>query len=151
MKTIQEFLDQLDQVHHGGAWHGPSVDETLAGVDAEAATKRPIAGAHNIFEIVHHLRVVDDLVRSHFLGQPPGPEPDWPATTDRVDEGAWSAELAKLAASQRALRDLVAGLGDERLHETVPGKDRSFATELVYLLNHETYHAGQISLLRKAF
>lgn len=149
MKTIRYFLAHLDLVQQGGAWHGPAVGETLAGVDAAAAARRPIAGAHTIHEIVHHLWVTYDLVRAHFLGQAPGPEEDWPASLATGEE-AWKDELAKLDASRRLLRETIAGLPDAVLGQKVPGKEWTHADELLGLFNHDTYHAGQIAVLRKA-
>lgn len=149
MKTIRYFLAHLDLVQQGGAWHGPALAETLAGIDAAAAAKRPIPGAHNIHEIVHHLWVTYDLVRAHLLGEAPGPEEDWPANL-ATGEDAWKNELARLADRQRALRETIAGLADEMLVRNVPGKEWSYADELIGLFNHDTYHAGQIAVLRKA-
>lgn len=150
MKTIRCFLAHLDLVQQGGAWHGPSVSETLAGVDAAAAAKRPIAGAHTILEIVHHLGVTYDLVKAHFRGEDPGELEDWPEFAAGPDEETWKQELAKLAQSQRALRETIAGLADGVLGEKVPGKEWTYADELIGLFNHDTYHAGQIAILRKA-
>jgi uncharacterized damage-inducible protein DinB len=150
MNTIQQFVQQLDQAHNGGAWHGPSTKEALEGVDAAAANRRPIAGAHNIFEIVHHLRVVDNLVRSHFRGEVPSEESDWPEAGAEACEESWPQALAGLEASQKALRETVAALPDAALGQNVPEKDLTYAAELVGILNHDLYHTGQIVLLRKA-
>lgn len=149
MSNVASFVSQLEQAHQGGAWHGPSVNEALEGVDAAAASRRPVAGGHNIREIVHHVRVVDDAVRSHFSGEAAADEADWPAAGE-IGESEWQEELARLKASQQALRDAVANLPEGSLHENIPGKDLTYAAELFGILNHDLYHAGQISLLRKA-
>jgi hypothetical protein len=39
---------------------------------------------------------------------------------------------------------------EERLHENVPGNGHSYWYELLGILHHDLYHAGQIALLRKA-
>lgn len=150
MNTIQQFVQQLEQAHNGGAWHGPSVKEALDGVDSAAAVRRPIAGAHNIYEIVHHLRVVDDVVRSHFRGEAPSDENDWPEAGAELGEEAWQEARARLEASQKALRETVAALPDEAIGQSVPGKEMTYGAELVGILNHDLYHTGQIVLLRKA-
>jgi len=148
MNEIARIVEQLEQVHDGEAWHGPSVREALAGVSATGATKRPIGAAHCIWEIVHHVRVTDERVRTRVTGQAAGDEADWPTLTE-TGEGAWRAAVDKLRATQRALRDAVSKLSEARLHENIPGQSHSYWYELLGILHHDTYHAGQISLLKK--
>jgi DinB family protein len=146
---IGRIVEQLEQVHEGQAWHGPSVGESLADVSATTAARRPIGEAHSIWELVHHLRVTDALVRAHVTGETAVEEPEWPSLTDTGDR-AWRATLEALKATQASLRDAVARFPVGRLHETIPGKTHSFWYEMMGILHHDLYHAGQISLLKKA-
>src|SRR5215468_7713231 len=114
------IVEELRQMHDGGAWHGPSLAEVLEGVSAEEAARRPIGAGHCIREIVHHLRVNDELVRRHLTGERPRDEAGWPVLAG-TGEADWRHEVQQLRASQRALRDAVARLPLERLHENVPG------------------------------
>ena len=82
-------------------------------------------------------------------GEPATDEADWPPRTG-AGEPAWRAAVDELKAAQRALRDAVSKLPEARLHENIPGKDHSYWYELVGIVNHDLYHAGQISLLKKA-
>jgi uncharacterized damage-inducible protein DinB len=144
---IDRTVEQLRQVQEGGAWHGPSVREALEGVSAGQAARRPLEGAHSIWEIVQHVRVVEQGVRAVVTGQAAPDEPDWPAVAG-TSEKAWQAALEELAAGQRALRDAVAGIPDARLQENVPGQENSLRYVLLGLLQHDAYHAGQIALLK---
>lgn len=149
MSEIERIVEQLKQVHEGEAWHGPSVGEALDGVDANGAAQRPIAGAHSIWDLVHHVRVTSEAVRARVTGETAAEEPDWPAP-EAAGEPAWRAAVAKLKSAQRALRDAVAAMPEGRLHDAVPGKSHSYWYELLGLLHHDLYHAGQIVLLRRA-
>ena len=149
MSENERIVEQLKQVHEGEAWHGPSVCEAIDGVDATGAASRPIRAAHSIWEIVHHVRVTDEGVRAHLTGQPTAEEPDWP-TLDDTGDSAWRTAVAKLKDSQRALRDAVARLPEARLSDAVPGKSHSYWYELLGLMHHDLYHAGQIALLKRA-
>jgi uncharacterized damage-inducible protein DinB len=146
---VERIVEQLRQVHEGPAWHGPSLSEALEGVSARDAARRPIGAAHSIREIVHHVRVNDEQVRGHVTGETSAAQPGWLELAEASD-AEWRAELDRLGASQRALRDAVAKLPAARLHDKVPGESHSYWHELLGLLHHESYHAGQISLLRKA-
>jgi hypothetical protein len=148
MREIARIVEQLKQAHEGEAWHGPSVGEALKGVSAAGAAKRPIGAAHTIWEIVQHVRVTGEMVRRHVTGEAPRDEADWPRLTN-PDEPAWHATIEGLKASQRALRDAVSNLSEARLHKNIPGKSHSYWYELLGILHHDLYHAGQISLLKK--
>lgn len=148
MSEIAKIVEQLRQAHEGEAWHGPSVGEALEGVGATGAVTRPIGTAHCIWEIVHHVRVTDELVRSHISGEAAGDEPDWP-TLAETGEAAWRAAVSKRESAQRALRDAVSKIPDSRLHDNIPGRSHSYWHELLGILHHDLYHAGQISLLKK--
>ena len=52
MTEIERILDQLKRAYEGDAWHGPSVREALAGVNAKQAHARPLANAHSIWELI---------------------------------------------------------------------------------------------------
>jgi len=148
MSEIGRIVEQLEQAHEGEAWHGPSVGEALDGLGAAGASRRPIGAAHSIWEIVHHVRVTDELVRARVTGEAGGDEADWPAVTD-LGEAAWRAAVDRLKATQHALREAVSKLPEARLHQNMPGKDHSYWHELLGILHHDLYHAGQISILRK--
>ena len=54
MNETARIRDLLDQAVAGDAWHGPSLLALLAGVPPELAARRPISGAHSIWELVLH-------------------------------------------------------------------------------------------------
>lgn len=144
---VDRIVVQLRHVQEGGAWHGPSLSDALEGVNAARAARRPLEAAHCIWEIVQHVRSVEAAVRASLTGEP-AEEADWPEVTD-TSENAWRATLESLAAGHRALRDAVAGVSASRLQEEVPGQQNSLWYVLLGLLQHDAYHAGQISLLKK--
>jgi hypothetical protein len=50
-----------------------------------------------------------------------------------------------------ALCDAVAELTDDKLDEMVPGQDFSYYWMLNGVVAHNTYHSGQVGILRKGF
>ncbi|MDA2913007.1 DinB family protein [Acidobacteriia bacterium AH_259_A11_L15] len=152
MKEVERIADQLRRAFEGDAWHGPAVLEVLAGVPGAQAARRPLAQGHSIWEIVEHIAVWESVVRRRIQGEKIGdlpPEQDWPPVRD-TREAAWRETLNKLRRGHQELRQVVAGFPDDRLPETVPGKDYSFYGMLHGVVQHDLYHAGQIVLLKKA-
>ncbi len=152
MSEVKRIEDQLRRAMEGEAWHGPSLREILEGVTAEQAARRSISAAHSIWEIVLHITVWESVVRRRLAGEvivELPPEQDWPRPRDG-GEAAWKQALADLVRGNQMLRQAILGLSEERLRETVPGKDYSVYFMLHGLVQHDLYHAGQIALLKKA-
>lgn len=146
------LADQLERAFRGGAWHGPSLAQTLAGVDAATAGRRPVAAAHTIWEIALHARAWIDVAACRVAGEAIGeltPELDW-AAPENGSEEEWQAALAELEEAHASLHAAVLSLADERLDDPVAGSDPTVRGLLFGVLQHNVYHAGQIALLKKA-
>jgi uncharacterized damage-inducible protein DinB len=151
MSQVESLADQLERAFRGGAWHGPAVAETLAGVDATTAAVRLLPGGHSIWEIVHHLTVWNDVPRRRIDGeglQNLPAERDWPPVGE-ASADAWRAALAALEEAHAALRARVLDLADGQLDDPVAGSDPTVRGMLLGVLQHNAYHAGQIALLCK--
>jgi uncharacterized damage-inducible protein DinB len=156
MSELQRITDQLRRSWQGEAWSGPSVRDTLEEVTAFQAVQKPVNNAHSIWELVLHLTTWTNVARRRFQGElfAVSEADDWPVVGE-TDESAWRSALAKL---EQANDDLVAALeaaargadADARLNEIAPGKDHTIYVLLHGTAQHNLYHAGQISLLKKA-
>lgn len=150
MTEVERIHDQLERAFEGDAWHGPALLEVLDGVSAEQAQARPLSGAHNIWELVMHIAVWEDVVRRRLDGD------DTPATADldwHVKHGsgetAWRETLDRLKHGHQELRKAVSSLTDSRLEEETPG-GVSIYRLMHGVVQHDLYHVGQIALLKKA-
>jgi uncharacterized damage-inducible protein DinB len=151
MTEIERIADQLKRAFEGEAWHGPSIQEALAGVTAEQATARPLAHAHTIWEIVLHLAAWDGVVRRRLEDeQVDNPdEGDWPLVKDR-SEAAWSDTLEWLKNNHTKLRRTVSWLDDASLDKPLTGSKSTAYVTIHGSIQHYLYHAGQIAMLKKA-
>ena len=150
MSEIRRIANQLERAFNGEAWHGPAVKEVLAGVTAQKAAARPVAGAHTIWEITAHIAVWEDVARRRLLGETVAPtdEEDWPAA-GTGGERAWTALLKRLEDGNRALREVILAY-DERQLDQAPKNNRTAAYLLMHgVIQHDLYHAGQIAVLKK--
>jgi uncharacterized damage-inducible protein DinB len=144
--------NQLKQAFEGGAWHGPSVREILAGVDARVAAARPVPGAHTIWEIVGHLVATQRMLLRRLQGDAtasdlPAAE-EWPPAAETGEE-AWRELMLRLESGDSALRNRIEAFPEGRLDEPlIPGGSSAYNNFHGYL-QHNLYHAAQIGLLRK--
>ena len=151
MKELIRTKDQIEKAFYGGAWHGPSVMETLEGITSAEALQKPVNGAHSIWEIVLHIDVWHKTVRERLLGFPSEPvgEDDWQPVKDKSPK-AWEQSVENLKRSLTELLDTLSGFDESKLLETTVGKDYSNYFMLHGLVQHDVYHAGQITLLKKS-
>lgn len=151
MTAIAAIIDDLQRGLDGESWHGPSIAAILDGVTAAQAAARPTAGAHSIWELVHHVTVWVRTVHARVLGKVAEPEgeADWPPVRD-VSERAWTAALDDLRRAQADLIATLRTLSDADLDGPVPNRDYDRGHLLRGLCQHHAYHAGQMSLLKRA-
>lgn len=138
-----ELEQLLDEAFHGPAWHGPSLWSTLKGVTWKQALWRPAPGRNTIWELVLHAAYGKHLVRRRLTGGDGSTFPRqlrktwWPRVPAEPDAAAWRADLA-------LLRDC-----HEHLMEAVRRPRRAARRHVVGIALHDTYHGGQIRLLRR--
>lgn len=151
MSEKKRLNDQLKRAFEGTAWHGPSISEVLAGVNAQQAAAHPIAGAHSIWELALHIQTWERVGRrriQEFVPIDVSDEEDWPVVTD-TSEAAWTRTLEELRSNHQALRAAIREMDEAKLDEIVPGTTYSVYFLLHGVIQHDLYHAGQIALLKK--
>jgi uncharacterized damage-inducible protein DinB len=155
---LNDLTKVLRRSYDGRAWHGPALTEALAGVDAAAAAARPIADAHTIAELVHHVAAWTREVARRLGGAPPRMpvEGDWPDPSVPMDAARWERLRAELAEARGALVAALGAFPAERLGERVGdvseaalGGASTFAQTVIGLAEHNAYHGGQVVLLRR--
>jgi len=153
MTETERIRDLLYYTYRGPCWHGPALAQNLEGVTVEQALTRPIGDGHSIWELVQHATAWVNVAIRTLDGEAytvlPA-EQDW-ADLAAQDEAAWDSAKAILESSMDALCDAVVELPDAKLDELVPGQDFSYFWMLNGVVHHNTYHSGQVGILRKAF
>jgi uncharacterized damage-inducible protein DinB len=150
MSEIESIADQLKRAFEGHAWHGPSIMEILGDVNAKQAASRPSSAVHSIWEVALHIAAWERAGVMRLNGERAElkSEEDWPTVNDTGDE-AWKQTLKTLRDSNHELRSAISRLDEARLHQPiVEGMSSAYVT-LHGIIQHDLYHAGQLSLLKK--
>lgn len=151
MNEQQRIAEQIRLAMHGPAWSGPALMELLEDVDAATAARKPQADIHGIWELALHIGAWERIVRRRAEGEllvdipdqenfPPVPEPT---------SKNWNELKNWLLTGNSELVEMTSALPDERLHQTIRGKDYSCSTMLNGIAQHTLYHAGQIAILKR--
>ena len=164
MSAVLRLLHSvLRRSYDGQSWHGPSLADALAGVDASAALARPVDGAHTIWELTHHVAAWSREVARRLRGAPAAlpVEGDWPEPFTEPDaaarDAAWARLREELTAARGDVLDALKAFPEERLGERVGTSDdpaiggqASFGGMIIGLAEHNAYHGGQLVMLRRA-
>ncbi|MBA7622335.1 hypothetical protein ES703_29711 [subsurface metagenome] len=139
----------------GGAWHGPSLMESLKGVDVGQATVRPIEGRHTIWEIVNHctywMESVDKALHGEVMESIPETE-DWVGMGETADD--WKRDLERMDQTYEKLQETIEGFeGDLDAMVGAQFGENFFQFSHRKMLHgvadHNIYHAGQVSILKR--
>ncbi|BDC52486.1 hypothetical protein F183_A48010 [Bryobacterales bacterium F-183] len=151
LSEITRLQGELGKSHKGPAWHGPSVLETLDGVDFSKAQKRAGPEVHTIWEIVKHVTAWQQVATDVLLGEEYRSlrdDEDWPPVTGG-QASDWEADLGRLKVVNETLLKTLASFPEAKLDYQVPGREYSFYVVLHGIAQHNIYHAGQIAMLKK--
>jgi uncharacterized damage-inducible protein DinB len=142
----------------GDPWYGSAVARILDGIDAPGAATHPIKGAHSIWELVLHMTAWVNEVRRRLEGGKHGDpaEGDWPRVAQTTPD-AWKQAVSSLRRAHVELARTLAAADDAGLARQVAGnqvdatgKPVTLYQTAIGILQHDTYHAGQIALLKRA-
>lgn len=152
MTAAQRLANQITRTVTGPMWHGPALDDALADITPAEAASRPVAAAHSIWELVLHVAVWAEVALARLGPEPPtAPAEDWPSVP-MATAADWEAALERLHLSHERLAQAVERMDDSALRAIVdlPGPRHSVEVMLHGVVEHGTYHGGQIVLLRRA-
>lgn len=151
------IAERYDLTHRLGNWAARGVAPALEGVTGEMASWRPVPDQHTIGEIVAHLAYHAELGGQRLRG---GAweyrrEDDWQAGPPTED--AWARVRARQRRAHEDCATVLAALDAGQLLEPL---DKSWlAPDLVTrridyavdIATHDSYHAGQIFVLKRLF
>ena len=171
---IDDVLKVLEPAPGFRPWHGgASPLGSLRGVSEVEAAWRPAPGRHSIWELVLHIAYWKYAVRRRLVGGPSGAFPrspsNWPAVPEPADAKAWKADRALLRDEHSQVVEAIRGFDPAQYDEVAPGggagsgsgggagsgasagAGTTFGDLIMGVVMHDTYHTGQIQLLKRLY
>jgi len=125
----------------------------LEGLDVENAGRRVGRSGHTIFQILHHMIYWQDIALARIRGErpprPPRAELGWSAPEAPEDASDWEAAIACLAEGLRSFEALLIDPVFDLARIVEPDRGVSAREEILMIQGHNSYHLGQIVLLRQ--
>ncbi|THE13570.1 DinB family protein [Bacillus timonensis] len=147
------LLEQLDMHGHENEWFA-SMDQALQGVVAAEAAWTGSGMSNSIWQIVNHLIFWNEDVIHRIKGtvnphKAEDNEETFGNPGDPEDEIGWTQTLQRLNEVMDKLKTVIEDLDDEGLKAPYAANRYSIERLLSNIMMHDTYHIGQIVLLRK--
>ncbi|PAE23940.1 MULTISPECIES: DinB family protein [Bacillaceae] len=147
------YVEQLDMHWHENEWFA-SIDQALHEVTAAEAAWRSSGNSNSIWQIVNHLIFWNEDITHRIEGtENPRKAQDNEVTFgnpgDPEDESGWAQTVQRLNDVMNKLKEVIAELDDEKLKAPYAANSNSIERLLSNIMMHDTYHVGQIVLLRK--
>jgi uncharacterized damage-inducible protein DinB len=152
MVNENALRQHLLELLHGGNAH-TTFDDAMADFPFEYAGMRPGGSPHSAWELLEHLRIAQNDIlqfcQSAEYHSPPWPKGYWPAAPAPASEAEWHA-------SAKAIRDDLTEF--ERILEDpardlfarIPwGEGQTLLREALLIADHNSYHIGQLVLVRR--
>lgn len=127
-------------------------EDALAGIPVRMRGRRPRGFDHSPWELLEHIRLAQrDLLE--FSTNPEyrtGKWPDdyWPQAPAPPSASSWKSSADAVAADRKVLQGFVARAPD--LMAAIPhGKGKTYLRSVLLVLDHTSYHVGQLVMARK--
>ena len=151
--TMSDWIRaRCDRTYRSRNWAAKGVLSAIDAVTAEVAHWRPHPDQHTIAEIVLHMAFWKDVVASALsTGVYRYPKPDNWRAVEPTKEG-WNQVQNTLRAAHRRLIIALERVRDRQLMETVRRRRKYIVADLaVDIATHDSYHIGQIFVLRRLY
>ena len=128
-------------------------DQAVKGLTPELAGQRIPRLAHTAWQLVYHLWIAQwDIVE--FSKDARHESPDWPTAYWPKEDAPpsakeWEQTLRKFRADLDAMMAMVSDTKNDLLQPFPHGQGQTLLREALLVIDHNSYHVGQLAALRK--
>ena len=152
-KSENELLiSNLTQLLSKGNAHA-TLDDALKKIPYKLLAETPADLPYNIWQIAQHIRIsqwdILEFSRNPKYKSPEWPKGYWPSEREPASEEAWKKCVHQIKEDRNTFIELIKNAG-ENLYKPIPGGDgQTLLREALVLADHNSYHTGEIIVLRR--
>jgi hypothetical protein len=152
MSNDKALREHLVKLLTGGEAHA-DFEAAIKDFPAELRGKTPEGADHSAWELLEHLRIAQgdilDFSRNPDYKERKWPEDYWPGTAALPDEKAWDKSVRAFQKDLRAMCELVSDTKTDLFAKIPHGDGQTILREALLVADHNSYHLGQMVLLRR--
>jgi uncharacterized damage-inducible protein DinB len=128
-------------------------DTTVADLPSRLRGVKPPGAPHAAWQLLEHMRIAQwdilEFSRDAKHKSPAWPEGYWPKTQAPPTAAAWNNSLRSFRADLKAMAKLVADKKTDLFAPIPHGSGQTILREALLIADHNSYHLGQMVLLRR--
>jgi len=151
--NVSKFRDRLVSAVKGSESH-IDFDSAVDNFPPELRSAKPHGAPHSAWELLEHLRIAQRDILD-FSRDPAAykekkwPEDYWPKTSAPPSEDAWQGSVEAFKTDRQDLNQLIQDPQSDLLKPFPHGDGQTLLREALLVANHNSYHLGQLMLLKK--
>ncbi len=146
------IIDNLTDLLEKGNAHA-SLDEALKDMPFSLSGERPNNLPYSIWQLAEHIRIAQwdilEFSKNPKHVSPKWPDGYWPEETKPVSEAAWEKCVEAIKAGRKEFIFLIENAGDDLYKPFKHGDGQSLLKEALVLADHNSYHTGEIIVIRR--
>lgn len=149
---IMTLIGNLKDLLNKGNAH-VSFDDAVHNIDFDLLGKKPHQLPYSIWQLAEHIRITQsdilEFSRDGNHQSPQWPVGYWPLDDAPDSEEKWQHCLKQITSERMAFVKLLESAGENIYHVFEHGSGQSLLKEALVLADHNSYHTGEIILLRR--
>jgi hypothetical protein len=130
-------------------------DSAIEDFPSEARGWKPAGAPHTAWELLEHIRIAQqdilEFSRNAKHKSPEWPEGYWPKSPAPPSDKAWDDSVKAFQRDAEAFNKHVQDLQNKLLKPFEHGEGQTLLREALLVASHNSYHLGQIVLLKKSY
>jgi hypothetical protein len=157
VKVGGDVNDKLlrEQLRKVLSWREAHADwkQALAGLDPAHRGVRPAGSPHSVWDLLEHVRLAQrDILQ--FTLNPKHVSPDWPAgywpkSLAPANDAEWEKSVREFFHDLQEMEKLVSNPRTDLFARIPHGTGQTFLRQALLLIDHNSYHLGQLVLVRR--
>jgi uncharacterized damage-inducible protein DinB len=149
---MDPLRDHLTELLRGGHAHA-TFKQALDKLPAELRGKKAPRAPYTIWQLLEHMRIAQwdilEFSRNPKHVSPKWPEGYWPDGSSPANEPAWDKSVRSFRRDADAMIELVCDESNDLFAPLPHGTGQTLLREALLLADHNSYHLGQIVVVRR--
>lgn len=146
------IIDNLINLLNKGNAH-ISVDEALKDIPFEILGSKPEGVPYSIWQLAEHIRIAQEDIlnfsKDSQYQSPNWPDDYWPKEVKPTSKEAWENCIAQIKKDRKSFITLLRNSADSLFTPFPYGDGQTLLREALVLADHQSYHTGEIIILRR--